>query len=718
MTTHAAKRSLTFISHASSDAECAKTICTLLEARGVACWIAPRDISAGAEYQTEILRALQDADRLIVLLSAASNASPFVRNEVERAFSKKKAIYPIRLDDAPPAPELQFFLSGFQSLDFRRGNKAALDPFVDALFAADAPRSAGGAVSLVAPPSRRTLALCGVLLLAIAAVLLAVYAAPAARHGLGNLIVRLRVLNPIVPLIVLLALPIAWVLWRMWSVRRIATTGADAHEHSLTASFGDLVRHLNVASLNDIAKSADRFASSQLDLPEYAPLEAELWRALDYVVRQAVQCQLLDSVDARKRSLESAVVKLVECDDKLKSQNLSVPGDLVRISKMWRSTMEKAVADVRDIAAPVQNIANPYDSGGKPIRGLNDVVFVGRLDIIRKIECHYLQGGQPPPLLLHGQRRMGKTSVLCRLPHVLGSEFIPVFFDLQQPAASEGIAPLVRKLSIEIERSLNRHIERTSGSVSADTRLRKAIAPLTAASLEKTPLTVFDEWLDEVESALPDKTRILVCLDEYERLQAGLRAGWGGSLLDTLRYRIQHHRGVLWLFTGAHTFAEMGSEWTDRFINAVRIKVGLLEHGDVVQMLTTPTEHFALTYDTGALDYFVCLTNGHPFLTQSVAFHLVRGMNESRRTRVDRADVDKAVGTALSGAADYFADLWQNIAQPRRALLCDLAGKRASVGSEADLAWLREHDFVTDDNELCVPMFGQWIRSQNQSNIP
>jgi len=38
-----------FISHATDDQATATEVCALLEARGIACWIAPRDEATGAQ---------------------------------------------------------------------------------------------------------------------------------------------------------------------------------------------------------------------------------------------------------------------------------------------------------------------------------------------------------------------------------------------------------------------------------------------------------------------------------------------------------------------------------------------------------------------------------------------------------------------------------------------------------------------------------------------
>lgn len=106
-----------FISHASQDAGTAQKVCRLIEERGVACWIAPRDVSPGTRYGEEIIRAIEEADVLVVMLSDEANASNAVANEVERAFSNGKLIIPLRMKDVKPSSAIEFFIGQAQWID-------------------------------------------------------------------------------------------------------------------------------------------------------------------------------------------------------------------------------------------------------------------------------------------------------------------------------------------------------------------------------------------------------------------------------------------------------------------------------------------------------------------------------------------------------------------------------------------------------------------------
>ena len=106
-----------FISHAKDDKTKADLLCLQLEQAGIRCWIAPRDVRPGRNWGSEIIRGLDNARVMILLLSASSNRSRPVIKEVERAFGKEIVIIPVRLEEVIPSEALEFFLSSDQWFD-------------------------------------------------------------------------------------------------------------------------------------------------------------------------------------------------------------------------------------------------------------------------------------------------------------------------------------------------------------------------------------------------------------------------------------------------------------------------------------------------------------------------------------------------------------------------------------------------------------------------
>ena len=106
-----------FISYSQPDHEAAHELVERVEARGIQCWIAPRNVDPGEDFAAAIVRAIAAARVMVLVFSASANSSPHVRREVERAVSRGVRVLPFRVADIVPSAALEYFLAGQQWLD-------------------------------------------------------------------------------------------------------------------------------------------------------------------------------------------------------------------------------------------------------------------------------------------------------------------------------------------------------------------------------------------------------------------------------------------------------------------------------------------------------------------------------------------------------------------------------------------------------------------------
>ena len=119
-----------FLSYASADRAAADAVCAALETRGIRCWVAPRDVPAGADWGEAILTAIGRAHAMVLVLSRHTAASVHVRNEVVTAVSQSLALVPVRLEDCQPGGALRLHLAGSHWLNVY---PAPIDQHADAL---------------------------------------------------------------------------------------------------------------------------------------------------------------------------------------------------------------------------------------------------------------------------------------------------------------------------------------------------------------------------------------------------------------------------------------------------------------------------------------------------------------------------------------------------------------------------------------------------------
>jgi|GEM_PF-3139170 len=105
------------ISYSSIDKAVADAVCAKLEARGIRCWITPRDVVPGTDYAASIISAIDSSRAMVLIFSSNSNKSKYVIHEAERALHDEIPIVPFRIENVKPNLALQFYIGPQHWLD-------------------------------------------------------------------------------------------------------------------------------------------------------------------------------------------------------------------------------------------------------------------------------------------------------------------------------------------------------------------------------------------------------------------------------------------------------------------------------------------------------------------------------------------------------------------------------------------------------------------------
>ena len=106
-----------FISYSTKDKQTADAACAALEKAGIRCWIAPRDIRPGLEWDAAIVDAIDQCKVMVLIFSASANESQQVRREVKHAFSKSAPVIPLRIEDIVPTKSMAYYMDSVHWLD-------------------------------------------------------------------------------------------------------------------------------------------------------------------------------------------------------------------------------------------------------------------------------------------------------------------------------------------------------------------------------------------------------------------------------------------------------------------------------------------------------------------------------------------------------------------------------------------------------------------------
>jgi len=394
-----------------------------------------------------------------------------------------------------------------------------------------------------------------------------------------------------------------------------------------------------VADVQTIASVAEHLTWLPLDIP--AELETVLppIREIAQYVQAALESDTLYNKQQQMRDAYERTQRVRAGLALHKDRRIAV--QFGRILERWEAILSQKLGELKDR----ESIPNVYVAGN-PL-ATNSKVFKGRHDLFLALERELATAAeQRPALLLYGGRRCGKTSAIKQLPVRLGPRLIPVEVDMHDAVNAEGASGLLFNLAKQIREN-------------ALTHRRLKLPELTRDALAVDPYPIFGEWLAQVEAALGERW-LLLCLDEYERLQEMLDDGRiDRRIFGYLRHLIQHHPQITILLSGSHTLTDLPPLWSDYFINVRTLKIGHLKEDEARELIVRPIEDFPLIYDEDAVEHILKVTGCQPYLVQITCRDLVDILNEQNRTHATRADAEHAFASVLTTGARYFDELWR-----------------------------------------------------------
>ena len=116
-----------------NDETVANELCQAIEAAGITCWMAPRDIEPGKRYARCIMDALETCKAMVVVFSRFANESEHIANEVDKAFSRKIDIIPFNIDGSLPNSELDYYLRRMQWINASGSYRPRIPELITAL---------------------------------------------------------------------------------------------------------------------------------------------------------------------------------------------------------------------------------------------------------------------------------------------------------------------------------------------------------------------------------------------------------------------------------------------------------------------------------------------------------------------------------------------------------------------------------------------------------
>jgi len=315
-------------------------------------------------------------------------------------------------------------------------------------------------------------------------------------------------------------------------------------------------------------------------------------------------------------------------------------------------------------------IISPYVAG-KPVKTKD--MFFGRREVFEWVRRNISGQHGENVLVLYGERRMGKTSILYQLRNTPPTpRHICVLFSMELAAYVKSVADLLYEIALEISDALE-----GQGYALPEPDLSDYIS---------SPQRQFRAFIKKLEHSLGDRSIILM-VDEFgiliDKVQRGVL---GNDVFSFLRGIIQETDKLAFLFTGAVELRRMQKDYGSILFNLAKVrKISYLEPAEAERLITVPAKGL-VDYHPLVVDKILRVTACHPYFIQYICDSLVRLAQREKKNHLDLVDVNLILlETVRDTTGNIENSLYANLSEPEKRALSGLAD-------------------VTDDVRFFVPL--------------
>lgn len=296
---------------------------------------------------------------------------------------------------------------------------------------------------------------------------------------------------------------------------------------------------------------------------------------------------------------------------------------------------------------------NPYVAGN-PVGGGG--AFVGRTDVLDAV-LRVLRDPQHRGIVLYGQRRIGKTSILLHLLKWLPEHGGPraIYFDLQDKAGLP-----VGKILVDLARTMADALDLPDPQPGPD------------------PEAWFrDQWLPLVLGKLPQGSSVALLLDEFDVLtDADSQRAASVSFFSYLRQLLDKVGPRLRLvIVIGRNIEDLNFLAGPLFKTLPSTHISLLHEAEAGALLRLSEKAGSLSWTKEAIGAAWALTHGHPYLLQHLAWQIWARAQEAPPPAhpVTEADVNDAVPSTLDASRNALEWLWGGLPPAARVVAAALA---------------------------------------------
>ncbi|MTJ17435.1 MULTISPECIES: ABC transporter substrate-binding protein [unclassified Dolichospermum] len=325
---------------------------------------------------------------------------------------------------------------------------------------------------------------------------------------------------------------------------------------------------------------------------------------------------------------------------------------------------------------------NPYVIG----RPIDQQLFFGRESLFLTIQDHIQHNSNI--ILLYGQRRIGKSSVIRNIPHGLNDlhEFVFVTFNLEH-YSQKSLSEILADLAQEILHDLSLDDENIK------------LPEITELELDTGIFS--HQFLPQVYQLLENKNLVLV-LDEFDALMNSNNPELLEQVYKYLSSLININKKLFLILLIEQR--SVNKHRISKIFKDVPVReIGLLDENSTKELIIKPAENI-LEYEEDAIKAIFDLSAGHPYFTQAICFTIFGRAREEDKWTVSSEDVKLIINKAIELAEAGLTWFWDGFSILEKVVFAAIAEAQENSNDYVRLIKRFRHDtedkLIIETNQL------------------
>lgn len=360
----------------------------------------------------------------------------------------------------------------------------------------------------------------------------------------------------------------------------------------------------------------------------------------------------------------------------------------------------------------METLLNPYIAG---VPVTEKSMFFGRADAFKWIEQSLAGKFVTPVLVIHGQRRVGKTSVLKQIPNWLSKRYLQIFIDMHG------------RTQVTLDRFLWWLARDIARAIRQESGIDLPIPEQKAFSDDPDYFHLI--FLPTIQRKIEDRI-ILFTFDEFDSLeQPDVREKLAKYLISYLRelFGVPNIAFIFSIGSSGHKLENMRDSYTEFFKTALYKKITFLSPEDCYQLITKPVEGI-LNFAPESVKRIFQITSGQPYFTQLICHELFSHCQKTGDLEISLEDVENILDDVVERGTVNLKFTWDDAQHLERWVMTCLSSAQGDVTTQqladllkqhqvrfskedlnSTLLRMQERDILTKDNHFVIHLLRIWL---------